>query len=39
LSLCPVSNGLSAVKLSPQLLRSMVRPDPVLTGPWEPVMA
>jgi hypothetical protein len=32
LSVCPVMGGLSAVKLSPELLRSTVRPVPVFTG-------
>ncbi len=31
-SFCPVRSGLSAVKLSPELLKSMVRPDPVCAG-------
>ncbi len=30
-SFCPGSGGWSVVKLSPELLRSIVRPDPVLT--------
>jgi len=36
LSLCPANTGLSVVKLSPELLRSMVRPLPDFTGTRRP---
>ena len=36
---CPTSSGRSVVKLSPQLLRSMVRPEPASTSRRRPVPA
>ena len=35
-SLCPIDSGVSAVKLRPELLMSIVRPDPFSTGPRWP---
>jgi hypothetical protein len=35
-SFCPIGSGLSAVKPKPELLMSIVRPDPVSTGPRRP---
>ena len=31
-SLCPIDSGVSAVKLRPELLMSIVRPDPFSAG-------
>jgi hypothetical protein len=35
-SFCPIDSGLSAVKLRPELLMSIVRPDPCSSGPRRP---
>ena len=32
-SVCPIDSGVSAVKLRPELLMSIVRPDPLRAGP------